>query len=189
MVDNYQDGNYHVYEAHTGLIKCFYMDASHNKIFDNMTSMWGPNVPRAEWPPEGQVGGAEEHIMDSRTRSGVDQSYSMLHPNIFWNRYGEWFSLTNVTATSTDTCLTTFDIFFKPNTLQDTAFVDKCLAAEHQLQLEDVELCMRVGTCRLLARACGRADATRAQVRICATRCTTRAAVRAPYGYRSLLAC
>ena len=39
MVDNYQDGNYHVYEAHTGLIKCFYMDASHNKIWDNMTSM------------------------------------------------------------------------------------------------------------------------------------------------------
>ena len=78
-----------------------------------------------------------------------------LHPNIFWNRYGEWFSLTNVTPTSPDTCLTTFDIFFKPKTLQDTAFVAKCLAAEDQLQKEDIELCMRVGAC---VRACVRAS-------------------------------
>ena len=78
-----------------------------------------------------------------------------LHPNIFWNRYGEWFSLTNVTPTSPDTCLTTFDIFFKPKTLQDTAFVAKCLAAEDQLQTEDLELCMRVGAC---VRACVRAS-------------------------------
>ena len=51
MVDNYQDGNYHVYEAHTGLIKCFYMDASHNKIWDNMTSMVRCMRRRRRFPP------------------------------------------------------------------------------------------------------------------------------------------
>ena len=112
-----------------------------------------------------------------------------LHPNIFWNRYGEWFSLTNVTPTSPDTCLTTFDIFFKPKTLQDAAFVAKCLAAEDQLQKEDIELCMRVGAClRVCAYACvvPAYAATPAQSRTCATRCTMRAATRPsrrPCGY------
>jgi hypothetical protein len=202
-----------VYLCHPELIKCFYMDGSHNKLFDNLTSMvsmqlpprsfcmrccgccgfhprglltqpdasqWGPNVPREEWPAEGRPGGESAHIMESRCRGGIDQSYSMvrcaaprcariasrhgvaaaheltavltccasrpqLYPNVFWNRYGSWFSVTHVTPTSPDTCLTTFDLFFKPGALDDAAFISQCIAAEDELQKQDIELCMRVG--------------------------------------------
>ena len=144
MVDNYEDGNYHVYLAHSHLINCFYMDASHNDLFDNMTSMWGPNVPKPEWPASGLPGAEGYNIMESRTRGGKDQSYSMLYPNVFWNRYGIWHSVTNVTPTGVDSCLTTFDLFFKKETLADTDFVAKCVAAEDHLQKEDIDLCLRV---------------------------------------------
>ncbi len=63
-----------MYLCHPGLIKCFEMDKSHNKLFDNVSSMWGPNVAREQWPSDGQPGGANEHIMESRCRGGVDQS-------------------------------------------------------------------------------------------------------------------
>jgi hypothetical protein len=69
---------------------------------------------------------------------------AQLYPNTFWNRYGSWFSLTNVTPISADTCLTTFDIFFKPSTLGDAAFVEQCLKAEDELQREDIDLCIKV---------------------------------------------
>ena len=75
------------------------VDGSHNDLFDNMTSMWGPNVPKPEWPPSGLPDAEGFNIMESRTRGGVDQSYSMLYPNLFWNRYGCWHSVTNVTPT------------------------------------------------------------------------------------------
>ena len=144
MVDNYEDGNYHVYLAHSHLINCFYMDASHNDLFDNMTSMWGPNVPKPEWPASGLPGAEGYNIMESRTRGGKDQSYSMLYPNVFWNRYGIWHSVTNVTPTGVDSCLTTFDLFFKKETLADADFVAKCVSAEDHLQKEDIDLCLRV---------------------------------------------
>jgi hypothetical protein len=69
---------------------------------------------------------------------------AQLYPNTFWNRYGSWFSLTNVTPISADSCLTTFDIFFKPSTLGDAAFVEQCLKAEDELQREDIDLCIKV---------------------------------------------
>ena len=136
MADNYQDGNYHVYLCHPGLIRCLDMDKSLNKLYDNVTIMWG--VHFSDWPApalhhtclpawslhaesstsQGQtetkpkfqqtqststsltrvhevrgsatagllMTGARPHIDSIRFAGGVDQSYSMLFPNMFYNR-------------------------------------------------------------------------------------------------------
>lgn len=65
-----------VYNCHPSLISCFHMDSSHNKLYDNITSMWGPNVDKASWPPPppGQDAAIHAAIMESRTRGGGDQS-------------------------------------------------------------------------------------------------------------------
>jgi hypothetical protein len=59
---------------------------------------------------------------------------AQLYPNVFWNRYGSWFSVTHVTPVTPDSCLTTFDLFFKPGALEDTAFINQCVTAEDELQ-------------------------------------------------------
>ena len=146
MADNYQDGNYHVYLCHPGLIGCFDMDKSHNELYDSVTLMCGPNKPRADWPPEGRVDGSlSAAAMETRTRGGSSQSYNMMYPNVFFNRYGCWMSVTNVQPVGENACLTTFDLFFKPQQLADTEFVEMCARAEDSLQKEDIELCLRVG--------------------------------------------
>lgn len=50
------------------------MDSSHNKLYDMVSSMWGPNQPLDKWPEDGKPGGKHAHIMESRTAGGVDQS-------------------------------------------------------------------------------------------------------------------
>ena len=76
-----QDGNYHVYLCHPGLIKALDMDVSVNKLYDHVSIMGGPNHGNlANEDP------THQHIISSRTRGGTDQSYTMLYPNLFFNR-------------------------------------------------------------------------------------------------------
>ena len=146
MTDNYMDGNYHVFLCHPGLIGCLAMHDNFNLLYDNVAMLCGPSEVPSAWPTEGQPGGKLHHQMVTRTRGGKDQSYSCLYPNSFINRYGQWFSVTNVVPIGPNQCLTTFDLFFKPDTLaKDPEFIAMAEVAEDELQNEDIELCLKVG--------------------------------------------
>jgi phenylpropionate dioxygenase-like ring-hydroxylating dioxygenase large terminal subunit len=146
MTDNYMDGNYHVFLCHPGLIGCLAMHDNFNLLYDNVAMLCGPSEVPSAWPKEGQPGGPLHHQMVTRTRGGKDQSYSCLYPNTFINRYGQWFSVTNVVPIGPTQCLTTFDLFFKPDTLaNDPEFIAMAEVAEDELQQEDIALCLKVG--------------------------------------------
>ena len=57
---------------------------------------------------------------------------------------GCWMSTTTVYPLTADTCVTVFDTFFKKEQLDDEEFLAKCMKAENELQLEDVDLCLKV---------------------------------------------
>ncbi|KAK9807556.1 hypothetical protein WJX72_002507 [[Myrmecia] bisecta] len=140
MADNYQDGNYHVYLGHPKLIKALDMDNSVNKLYTNMTSMWGRNTMEETWPEDGSC----DQVIRTRQGGGVDQSYSMIYPNFFVNRYGRWLSTTSVQPLGPNNCLTTFDCYFRKHDLEDSAFIADCLEAENEIQMEDMDLCFKV---------------------------------------------
>lgn len=60
--------------------------------------------------------------------------------------FPQWMSVTNVTPTGVGSCLTTFDLFFKKETLADKEFVAMAEVAEDELQHQDIDLCLKVSS-------------------------------------------
>ena len=129
-VDNYLDGGYHVEIAHRGLASQLDLDNYETSVM--------PGLVLQTCRP-GTAG--TQHGQDFAERVGDGAVYAWLYPNFIFNRYGGVLDTNWVIPLAPDRCLTIFDYYFE-NTEED--FVNRSLAASHQVQLEDIEICESV---------------------------------------------
>ncbi|MBN9417069.1 MAG: aromatic ring-hydroxylating dioxygenase subunit alpha [Candidatus Eremiobacteraeota bacterium] len=120
-VDNYLDGGYHVEVAHQALAAQLDLDAY-------KTSLEGSLVLQ-------ECGAASERLGDRAV-------YAWLYPNWMFNRYGPILDINWVIPLGPERCQTVFEYFFDSSCSQE--FIETSLAASHQVQLEDVEICESV---------------------------------------------
>lgn len=122
-VDNYLDGGYHVEVAHQALAAQLDLDNYQTRVVPPLVLQ----TVDAEKDSERLAGGAV---------------YAWLYPNWMFNRYGPVLDTNWVIPLDAERCLTVFDYFFDENC--DEAFIERSLAASHQVQLEDVGICESV---------------------------------------------
>lgn len=130
-VDNYLDGGYHVEYLHKGL-------ASQLDLEGYQTTVQRPLVLQT---CSSGTAAAEEGI-DFSDRLGDGAVYAWLYPNFMLNRYGPILDTNWIVPLGVDRCLTIFDYWFDESC--DQEFIEKSLAASHQVQLEDVGICESV---------------------------------------------
>lgn len=121
--DNYLDGGYHVEYLHPRLAGQLDLDNYETLLRERFSVQ----RCRSEGDSERLGGGA---------------AYVYLYPNVMLNRYGPILDINLVLPLGPDRCLTVFDFFFAPECSPE--FIEKSMAASHQVQLEDVGICESV---------------------------------------------
>jgi choline monooxygenase len=130
FVDNYLDGGYHVEYAHPGLASKLDLSLYKTEVLPRLV------VQTCDASP------ADLEGPDFAERLEGGAFYAWLYPNFMWNRYGPILDTNHVIPLGPDRCLTVFDYFFEESC--DAEFIERSLAASHQVQLEDVALCETV---------------------------------------------
>jgi choline monooxygenase len=139
-VDNYLDGGYHVTHLHRGLAEQLDLSEYRTEISPRMCI-------QSCAAGKGDAGAAAEAIdpLDFAERIGPGATYAWLYPNFMINLYGPIMDTNWVVPLSVDRTLTVFDYYFAdtdgPGAQQ---FIKRSLAASHQVQEEDVEICQSV---------------------------------------------
>lgn len=131
FVDNYLDGGYHVEYLHGGLAAQLDLKGYQTIIKE-----------RYSVQTCGSGGDGGEVAQDFAERLGKGAAYAWLYPNLMLNRYGDILDINWVIPLDAQRCLTVFDYFFASNCSAE--FIEKSLAASHQVQLEDVDICNSV---------------------------------------------
>jgi choline monooxygenase len=136
-VDNYLDGGYHVAHLHRGLAGQLDLDAYRTEIVGRMciqSCLAGRGDPSDRIDP-----------LDFAERIGPGATYAWLYPNFMINLYGPIMDTNWVVPLAVDRTLTVFDYYFaeQEGTTAQT-FIKRSMAASHQVQVEDVEICESV---------------------------------------------
>ena len=122
FVDNYLDGGYHVPALHKGLAAELDMESYRTEVFERFSIQSSGGAPGA-----GRVG--------ERTL------YAWIYPNLMINRYGSIMDTNWVVPAGPDRTRVIIDFFFEePEGAGGRAFIEKCIAASHAIQLEDVAI-------------------------------------------------
>ena len=137
FVDNYLDGGYHVEVLHRDLAG--QLDTAGYQI--EVAERYSIQSCAANTGASQDTGGAS---VDFAERIGSQALYAWVYPNFMINRYGPIMDTNWVVPLGVDRTLTVFDYFFEPRLAGDRDFVERSLAASHQVQLEDVGICESV---------------------------------------------
>jgi len=132
-VDNYLDGGYHVEVAHQGLAGQLDLDNYRTEVCEPLVLQSCSSASTGESAESGQ---------DFAERVAGGAVYAWLYPNWMFNRYGNILDINWVIPTGPQTCQTVFEYFFVDAT--DNEFIERSLAASHQVQLEDIAICESV---------------------------------------------
>jgi choline monooxygenase len=127
-VDNYLDGGYHVSVLHKALAGQLDLDTYVTELFERV-SIQSCRTPE-EAPPE---------------RIGDEALYAFVYPNFMLNRYGPILDTNWVVPLGPERTRVDFDFFFRDTEGPDAAeFIERSIAASHQVQEEDVAICESV---------------------------------------------
>lgn len=140
FVDNYLDGGYHVSHLHGGLAGQLDLNAYTTEVFDRF-SIQSCTTPtdRKEGSDNAAGTGAEGDFVE---RLGSGALYAWVYPNLMINRYGPMMDVNWVVPLESGRTLTVFDYYFEEGL--DEEFIQRSLAASHQVQVEDVAICESV---------------------------------------------
>lgn len=133
FVDNYLDGGYHVAAVHGGLSSQLQLDTYHTETAERF-SLQTCQSAGSEAPPSAG---------DFSERLAGGALYGYVYPNLMINRYGPILDNNIVEPLGPDRCRVIFDYFFAEDS-RDSDFVERSVAASHQVQLEDVAVCESV---------------------------------------------
>lgn len=139
--DNYLDGGYHVPFAHPGLADGLDMSSYHSELYENVSIQ---RVAASGHAPDRLSGGGNNGSATSPDQADNSAAYAFVYPNLMVNVYGSWIDTNIVSPLSADSCSVRFDWYLSGDRAGDQAYITDSLAASHQVQLEDVELCQDV---------------------------------------------
>ncbi len=145
FVDNYLDGGYHVSAVHPGLADQLNLEDYRTEVFERFSIQSCDAAKREQTSVGSQANGGG----DFAERIGDGSIYAWLHPNFMINRYGPMMDTNWVVPISSHETLTVFDYYFAPEYAnasgpQQGDFIQRSLAASHQVQLEDIQVCESV---------------------------------------------
>jgi len=132
FVDNYLDGGYHVPHVHRGLDSVLSYSAYTIETGERFCLQWSPLVTEGADPQTAAV------------RQGDRAHYYWIYPNFMINCYGRAMDTNLVIPRGVDRTEVIFDFYFADVSADARARNLASIDVSHQIQLEDVSVCVSV---------------------------------------------